>query len=225
MGVVLISIWKGTLTDNDKWNPHPPFGCYEGTIGKAHLQACHCMYGGNCYYDISEVQDWAYRSAPGTTCDYGISGQQVEGDRPMPVTILRQQGLRPHPGHESIWDDPCWEAWGMNAFADGCPGELRATQDTTPESDPRELRATSDPLGGRPGDMSSGAVTHNLACDDEDGLDGCQDHNGYDGFSDWYGYPSQSTTCAEAGVRTCWAQNGSTRLLMPGLHLLACKPP
>ena len=120
-------------------------------------------------------------------CDYelgarwecGISTVQNEASRPMPMTILHQQGIHPHPGPDgntitSIRDDPCWEAWGWNTWA---------------EADPRELCATRVPSGGSPGETGNEIIVHDLTCNDEDGPTR-QDQDVNDSFSDWYGYQS-----------------------------------
>ena len=112
MGMFLGTMWSCFFADNDKWNPHPLSLLRKGTGGKADLQEGYYEYNGKC--------------------DYYANGLQDRGYRPMPVTILRRQGIHPHPGPNGtttmhIKDDPCWEAWGMSTWADGDSWELRAT--------------------------------------------------------------------------------------------------
>ena len=85
------------LTGYDKWKPLTPLVFWEGKGGKAPMKAWY-DYGASCNCVASEVQD--------------------ELSRPMPATILQQQGIHPHPGPDygtltSIYDDECWEYWGL----------------------------------------------------------------------------------------------------------------
>ena len=57
------------------------------------------------------------------SCNCVASEVQDELSRPMPATILQQQGIPPHPGPDngtltSIYDDECWEDWGWNKAYD-----------------------------------------------------------------------------------------------------------
>ena len=82
------------LTGHDKWNPVIPSAYGYGTEGKAsHMQAFHDT---------------------GRPCRTCASDMPEEESRPMTATILRQQGIHPHPGPSghglvSILDDECWD--------------------------------------------------------------------------------------------------------------------
>ena len=108
----------------------------------------------------------------GAPCNCDASEVQNERSRPMPVTILHQQGVHPNPGPEdpnlvSIMDDECWMQWGM-------------TQGSVTDSQihDHEIKA-----GWQMGSHVLPACTR-IDDSDESSHEDC-DHA--DGFSGWYG--------------------------------------
>ena len=116
----------------------------------------------------------------GASCNCVTSEVQDELSRPMPATILQQQGIHPHPGPDygtltSIYDDECWDYWGWNK-ADG----RTEVFDLAADDHAQDGRC----LNGR------GANVCDPTAVDQDEQDHCRPDECNDGFSDWYGYPS-----------------------------------
>lgn len=121
------------------------------------------------------MEAWYEYDAP---CNCDVSDVQNERSRPMPVTILHQQGVHPNPGPEdpdlvSIMDDECWMQWGMvqgyNADSQIDDNDKRA-----------EWHPGSSVL---PGALKVCDLTR---MDDSDDSSHEERHHA-DGFSDWYG--------------------------------------
>ena len=114
----------------------------------------------------------------GAPCSCDANEVQNELARPMPVTILDQQGVHPNLGPEdpalvSIMDDECWMQWGM------APGYNADSQ-----IDDNDKRAEWQP-GSRV--LPTAPEVCDLTRMDDSDDSSHEDHSHADGFSDWYG--------------------------------------
>ena len=100
---------------------------------------------------------------------------QSEQSRPMPITILHQQGIHPHPGPDavaltSIISDECWEQWGMTSIAE--------------PADMLEPNVDEGVVAGAFCYQHFPPVVGTRIDDSDDSLSHRSDD---DGFTDWYG--------------------------------------
>ena len=117
----------------------------------------------------------AYDYELGADCDYDYCRVQSEHSRPMPITILHQQGIHPHPGPDgmalsSIMDDECWDQWGITEY--GSRGEGVTGTLCYRESLPLHVDRTS---------------VHDLTVNDDESNESHDEQGEEDGFTDWYG--------------------------------------